>query len=271
MNNNELRYGFGKNWQSFVTHSLDAKRIGKAANSLRRLLQVEHLRGQSLLDIGCGSGLFSLAACLLGAERVTAFDYDIDSVRTSEALRQRAGIASERWQIQQGSVLDPAFLSTIEPADIVYSWGVLHHTGSMWQAIDEAVTKVRPGGTLVLAIYNHQERLIGGSAMWWQIKRFYNQSPPPLRRLTELAYVGALGLRDASALRGAAATWRGYTGGDVRGMDFWHDVRDWLGGFPYEYASTSAVASYLTERWGLQPIQIIPCQGYGCNEFVFRR
>src|SRR3712207_3811365 len=134
-----IRFAFGKNWQSFVDTALNSQRIVKAAASLRRLLNLEHLCGRTFLDIGCGSGLFSLAACLLGAERVIAFDYDTDSVDASRAVRARAGIPAERWSIEQGSILDRAFLDTVHPADIVYSWGVLHHTGAMWQALDNAV------------------------------------------------------------------------------------------------------------------------------------
>ncbi len=271
MMGNELRFGFGENWQSFVDNALDAKRIGKAANSLRQILNVEHLYGKSFLDIGCGSGLFSLAACLLGAERVVAFDYDVNSVQASVALRAKSNIPSERWQIIQGSILDTAFLHQIDAADIVYSWGVLHHTGSLWEAIDQAVSKIKPGGIIALAIYNHQERMIGGSAMWWHIKRFYNHAPYNVRRLTEYAYVSALLIRDLITLRHFIEIFRRYTGGDSRGMDFWHDVRDWLGGFPYEYATIEAMFNYLHGKFDLRLEYLKACSGYGCNEFVFRQ
>src|SRR5262245_20705144 len=99
MTGQNIRFGFGENWQSFVDTALNRERVGRAANSLRRLLKVDHLRGRSFLDIGCGSGLFSLAACLLGAENIVAFDYDPNSVQASIALRTRAGIAPDRWHI----------------------------------------------------------------------------------------------------------------------------------------------------------------------------
>jgi 2-polyprenyl-6-hydroxyphenyl methylase/3-demethylubiquinone-9 3-methyltransferase len=266
-----MRFAFGKNWQSFVDTALDTRRIVQASESLRRLLAVDHLRGRTFLDIGCGSGVFSLAACLLGAEHVVAFDYDQDSVGASMNVRARAGISAERWEIMQGSVLDRAFLERIEQADIVYSWGVLHHTGEMWQAIDNAALKVRPGGLLALALYNDVQRAIGGSMMWWQIKRFYNSAPLLARRLMEGGYAAAFLLKDTVGLRNPLKTVGEYSSTSGRGMDFWHDVRDWLGGFPYEYASPADVFTYLHSTYGFQLEYLNTSTGVGCNEFTFRR
>jgi 2-polyprenyl-3-methyl-5-hydroxy-6-metoxy-1,4-benzoquinol methylase len=269
MSSSEARYAFGANWQSYVDHALTPRRIAAAATSLRTLLGVEHLRGRTFLDVGCGSGLFSLAACLLGAERVMAFDYDDASVRASEILRSRAGISTSHWSIFQGSILDSTLVSQIEASDIVYSWGVLHHTGAMWQAIDNAAQLVRPEGLLAIAIYNHQRRWLLGSAMWWRVKRRYNRSSRLVRRLMEIAYVGALTSTDLCLSHDPFRTLRLYRE-DSRGMDFWHDVRDWLGGFPYEYATADAVAAHLSKRHGFELIRLQTSSGAGCNEFTFR-
>lgn len=267
----EMRFAFGKNWQSFVDTALNAQRIGKAAISLQRLLGTEHLRGRTFLDIGCGSGLFSLAACMLGAERVVAFDYDPQSVGASMAVRARAGIAAERWQIEQGSVLERAFLDRLGPADVVYSWGVLHHTGAMWRAIDNAAGQVLPGGQLALAIYNEVRRGVGGSAMWWQVKRVYNVAPQPLRRAMEGGYSAAYLLKEAAQLHNPLKTIASYSDDSGRGMDFWHDVRDWLGGFPYEYATPASVTGYLEAKHGLRTQYVHVSSGVGCNEYMFRK
>ena len=154
----ELRYGFGANWKHYVETSLNEARIANAVQSLRDLLALETLRGETFLDIGCGSGLFSLAACRLDAARVISFDFDADSVRTSQWLRERERIPEARWSIQQGSVLDPAFMASLPEVAILYSWGVLHHTGRMWDAIDAAAAKVAPGGRFAISIYNRVER-----------------------------------------------------------------------------------------------------------------
>jgi SAM-dependent methyltransferase len=265
------RFAFGENWQSFIDHVVDERRIAIAMKSLQRMLKATDLRGKTFLDIGCGSGLFSLAAVLLGAQRVAAFDYDPNSVRASLTLRQRASISAEQWHVSQGSILDPEFLATCEPVDVVYSWGVLHHTGSMWLAMDNAVAKVKPEGVLAIAIYNRVEKRIGGSATWWWLKRGYNRSPVWVRGLMERCYGSILMLRRAATLRSPVRMIREYGETVGRGMDFWHDVRDWLGGFPYEYATAGEVFNYLHEKHGLKLIYLNSHDGLGLNEFTFRR
>ncbi len=199
-----------------------------------------------------------------------AFDSDANSVEASRALRERSGIAAERWEIMSGSVLDPQFLATLPPADVVYSWGVLQHTGAMWQAIDNAVGLVRPNGVLAIAIFNNVERRLGGSRMWWYVKRRYNQSPAWARHLVEYGYGGSLLLRCLLAGRNPFAVVRNYDAGG-RGMDFWHDVRDWVGGFPYEYATAGEVFNYLHGKHGLQLEYLNTHDSHVCNEFTFRR
>ena len=88
----------------------------------------------TFLDVGCGSGLHSPAALTAGAKRIVSFDLDSDSVETSRRLWELVG-KPKNWVICQGSILDHEFVTTLEPADIVYSWGVLHHTGDMWTAL----------------------------------------------------------------------------------------------------------------------------------------
>src|SRR5579863_6772909 len=145
------RFAFGENWQRFLG-ILDADRIGRAEESLRGMLQISDLAGQSFLDIGCGSGLFSLAARRMGA-RVYSFDYDPQSVACARELRQRYFPQDSDWNINEGSALDAAYLSGLGRFDVVYSWGVLHHTGAMWSALDNAARLVAPRGKLFIAIY----------------------------------------------------------------------------------------------------------------------
>lgn len=267
----ELRFGFGLNWRSFVEQSITPQRIATSAQGLRRLLGVENLCGRTFLDIGCGSGLSSLAACLLGAHQVIAFDYDDNSVLAAEQLRRRTHIAPKRWQIQQGSVLDLSFMASLPDADIVYSWGVLHHTGAMWQALDAAVQKVRPGGLLAIAIYNYVEREPGGSATWLRIKRIYNQVPLPVQRAMEFGYVGTFALLSVLAGQNPIRNIHQYTRTSLRGMDFMHDVRDWLGGLPFEYATAGELFRYLYTHHHLSLVYLNTHDGHGCNELTFRK
>ncbi|HYM81435.1 MAG TPA: class I SAM-dependent methyltransferase [Candidatus Limnocylindria bacterium] len=268
----ELRFGFGRNWRSFVDASLSEERVAEAERSLQALLRRDSLRGLVFVDIGCGSGLFSLAACRLDAARVVSFDFDPDSVATAEYVRQRYGIAVDRWQIARGSILDPKPIAGLGPADVVYSWGVLHHTGQMWKAIDNAVGLVKPGGALAISIYNNVQRMPDSSAMWWRIKRAYNRAGPVRRRLMEFAYVSNFVATRLVTLRNPFRAMADRSGGTGRrGMDFWHDVRDWLGGFPYEYATAGEVFNYVHERHGLALEYLRTQDGNVCNEFLFRK
>ena len=267
----ELRFGFGKNWQSYVENVLSEPRIANATASLKRLLKADHLQGQTLLDIGCGSGLFSLAAYKLHAEHITAFDYDPHSVQASITTRNRFKVPAERWQITQGSVLDKEFMVALEPADIVYSWGVLHHTGAMWEAINNAVGKVKPGGKLAIAIYNNVEKKVGGSVMWWKIKKAYNQAPPVAQRAMIYAYSANVLARHLLTGRNPLKLFGASSGSIGRGMEFWHDAADWMGGFPYEYATAGVIFNYLHDTFGFELEYLRTGDGHGCNEFLFRR
>ena len=147
------RFEFGKNWANFLA-VLDEERITEAERSLREKLGVETLRGMTFLDVGCGSGLFSLAAARLGAKRVHSFDFDPSSVGCASELRRRFFPGSDTWSIEPGSALDPAYLEQLGMWDVVYSWGVLHHTGDMWQALGNVAPLVRSDGTLVVPLSN---------------------------------------------------------------------------------------------------------------------
>jgi 2-polyprenyl-6-hydroxyphenyl methylase/3-demethylubiquinone-9 3-methyltransferase len=257
----ERRFAFGRNWQSFLG-TVDDARIDQAVASLERL--VGDLTGRTVLDVGCGSGLFSLAACRLGAASVVGFDLDPDSVAAATTLRSRSGIPPARWAIRQGSALDPDFLASLAPADVAYAWGVLHHTGAMWRAIELVTGRVAPGGTLVLAIYNRRGGPLGSRAAWW-LKQLYHRLPLAGRRGLEAAYLAQWRIRP-----GGRATLRAYASGRARGMDPRHDVRDWLGGLPYEYATVDEVRGAV-ERLGFRLERVAPSRGLGCNEFVFAR
>ena len=260
-----MRFPFGQNWHSFLS-LLDEDRIEEACRSLRESLQRETLHGVRMLDIGSGSGLFSLAAHRMGAE-VVAFDYDPDSVACTSELRRRFAPTSERWHVLQGSVLDPAFMSQLGQFDLVYSWGVLHHTGEMWRAVNLAAERVRPGGTLMIALYNDQG---WRSRLWWRIKRVYCSGAAG-RALVGGAlypifflYALSLDVRNLALLGTHIREYR-----RQRGMSIFHDWRDWLGGFPFEVASPATVAGRLGDGFVLQRQTLT--RGWGCNEFVMVR
>ena len=263
------RFEFGRNWSRFL-RLVDESRIQQAEASLGRMLREPSLAGRTFLDIGCGSGLFSLAAARLGA-RVHSFDFDTSSVACTRELRTRFAPAGASWDVEQGSVLDAGYMSGLGSFDVVYSWGVLHHTGRMWEAMEAACAAVRPGGKLYIAIYND---LGTRSVRWRAIKRTYNKLPRPLRMpFTALVSAPEEGKAVARALlRGRPAEilqrWRAPRN---RGMSHWRDIVDWVGGYPYECAAPEQIFDFCRDR-GFTLISL-RCGGVGlgCNEFVFER
>ncbi|MFG1686366.1 class I SAM-dependent methyltransferase [Nonomuraea sp. NPDC049269] len=260
------RFAFGDNWLSFL-ELVDEPRIAKAVTSLKDALGVSDLAGHTFLDVGCGSGLFSLAAHRLGA-RVHSFDFDAKSVAASAKLRSIFAPQSA-WSVAQGSILDEAYTRTLGVHDVVYSWGVLHHTGAMWQAIEAASRLVAPNGLLYISIYNDQGL---ASRLWWRVKRRYVQSGPVVRRQLVLAFGTYFGIRGALARAVKRAC-----GAKVppavrsRGMSAHHDLVDWIGGFPFEVAAPEEIFGVLRRR-GFDLRYLKTCAGgYGCNEYVFAR
>lgn len=263
----EVRFAFGKNWQRFL-RMLNEARIAKAEASLRDMLQVENLHQQSFLDAGCGSGVFSLAAMRLGARRVHSFDYDRDSVGCAQELKRRFFPGAPNWTIEQGDVLSPAYLSPLGQFDVVYSWGVLHHTGNMHLAFENVISMVAPKGKLFIAIYNDQGLASRG---WMFVKRCFSRWP--VLRPFIVAWFGLYFIvRDffVDLLIFARNPFqRYYRRNDPRGMAFWPDLLDWLGGYPFEVASVQHVTDFFTSR-GFDLLRLDDVSHYsGNNQFVF--
>jgi 2-polyprenyl-3-methyl-5-hydroxy-6-metoxy-1,4-benzoquinol methylase len=263
------RFGFGENWFRFLK-TVDAERIRQAERSLQEMLGKPDLAGKTFLDAGCGSGLFSLAAVRLGAERVRSFDVDVQSVACAQELRRRFAEGS-RWEIDQGNILSDSFVDSLGSWDIVYSWGVLHHTGEMWRALDRIGKLVAPGGNLFVSIYNDQGFR---SRVWRRVKRTYNRLPPPLRTPYALAVMlprELLSAGVATAVGRPGDYIRSWTGQRKRGMSRWHDLIDWVGGYPFEVARPEEIFDFFYER-GFVLRRLRTCGGgLGCNEFVFER
>ena len=263
----ETRFAFGRNWASFL-RVLDEARIRTATASLAAMLQRTDLRGLRFLDVGCGSGLFSLAARRLGAS-VVSFDLDRDSVACTRELRRRYFPDDAAWDVQEGSALDAPLLASLGKFDIVYSWGVLHHTGAMWRALDLIRGPIGPGGQLFIAIYNDQG---AWSRRWAAIKRAYCSSSL-WRAVIVATIIPYWVLRELAAdllwLRNPFRRYTEYR--SSRGMSVWHDWIDWLGGYPFEVAKPEQILDFFRAR-GLVLTRLATAGGSpGCNEFVFHR
>ncbi len=262
----EPRFAFGRNWQRYLA-GVTEERLEAARQELAGMLEVEDLAGKSFLDIGSGSGIHSLAAARLGA-RVTSFDFDAESVRCTEEVRARHGEGFE-WTVEEGSILDDDFAAAQGVFDVVYSWGVLHHTGDQWHALENAMGRVADGGRLFIALYNDQG---GASRRWRAIKRAYVGAPRPLRWCLVVA-VGAYfeAKRSLSALLRLRNPLPFRRSGRRRGMSVWNDLVDWVGGYPFEVSKPEEVFEACRAR-GFRLRRLRTCGGgLGCNEFVFEK
>lgn len=264
-----MAFDFGRNWRDFLDHTDVDAGARNMEQSLRDFLGEERVRAKTFLDIGCGTGLASLAALRLGAAKVTGIDVSENSVRCAEDVRARFGYGPERWDVRHGSVLDAAFVESLPVSDVVYAWGVLHHTGDMWKALQHATLPVAPGGSLFVSIYNDQG---ARSKAWRMLKRIYCSGLAGRWFVTALgsAYFFLVCLKeDLLRFRDPTRRYREYR--KNRGMSVLHDWIDWFGGYPFEVAKVDQIFQFYHSR-GFELTNLVSVGGaLGCNEFVFRR
>jgi 2-polyprenyl-3-methyl-5-hydroxy-6-metoxy-1,4-benzoquinol methylase len=269
VNQRAPQFDFGQNWKSFSESALTSERVESARADFRDLTQGITLRGRTFLDIGFGQGL---ALCLAQEAGAKAYANDIDP-KCVEALKATARFFSEfdadSIPTVIGSILDETTLQTLRQLspvteaggfDIVHSWGVLHHTGAMAEATQRVASLVRPGGCLIIAIYNTH----WSSPAWNFIKRAFVTMPALVQRIFTALFFPLIFIAKMAVMRRNPLQ-------KERGMDFYHDVVDWIGGYPYEHATVGHIKA-LVESFGFKLERIIPAAvPTGCNQFVFRR
>lgn len=264
------RFEFGKNWHNYLL-ILNDRRIKEAEESLKQMLEINDLRGKSFLDIGSGSGLFSLAARRLGA-KVHSFDYDLQSVACTSELKNKYFAGDINWTVEHGDVLDSEYLYNLGQYDIVYSWGVLHHSGDMWQALENVASLLKKSAKLFIAIYNDQG---GASKRWLKVKKVYNHSNKLIKLLLVIG-VGVFFEGRSAVIRMVRfqnplpfKDWKRRK--ENRGMSVWYDLVDWVGGYPFEVAKPEEIFNFYRKK-GLILEMLNTCAGgQGCNEYVFKK
>lgn len=260
-------FSFGKNWQNFIS-SLTEEKIGNARKLIVDFLGGEDaIRGKTFVDIGCGSGLFSHVAYKLGAARVVSVDVDEFSVACTQYLKEKQN-NPENWEIKQGSALDEKFIKSLGKFDIVYSWGVLHHTGDMYRAFDVIANLMHDQSELCIAIYGRNgSGWTGSPETWLKVKKVYNRSGKIGKKLLYFGYVVYF---FAVNVRFKQNPWKKINSYKERGMEWSNDVIDWLGGYPYEFAWPKEIIGYF-EKKGMSCKKINDRNGIACNEYLFIR
>ncbi len=262
----ETRYDFGRNWSDYA-NTLTEERLGHAKTALMKL--IPDVKGKSFMDIGSGSGLHSLAALEMGAEQVLAIDYDGQSVATTQALLLQSPNA-DKAACKQADILDLNSISHEEQFDIVYSWGVLHHTGDVWRALENAIKFVKPGGTLAIALYMRTPL-----CDFWKVEKQIYSGNMWVRPIIKYPFAATLVCHHLIRKGTSAASFvKSYE--QDRGMSFMHDIDDWLGGYPYESVTDEEVLSFCTDR-DLLLVKKYHTDagtgifGTGCGEWVFEK
>ncbi|GAK49906.1 3-demethylubiquinone-9 3-methyltransferase [Candidatus Moduliflexus flocculans] len=255
------QFAFGRNWQQYVEYALTPEKIEQARQAFRQLCDGVAFQDRTFLDIGFGQGLALCLAHEMGA-KVLGIDIDNENVPSLQKTLTAFNFScSPPYRI--ASILDDNLVEELRHRgefDIVHSWGVLHHTGDMWQAICNAARLVKPDGVFILSIYNQH----WSSPLWRLIKWSYNHAPCVAQRLFVLLFYPIIYLTKFLV-----------TGQNPkhkqRGMDFFYDVVDWVGGYPYEYASAEAVCNFIC-RLGFDTVRVIPANiPTACNQFVFKK
>ncbi len=264
MSREKVTFSFGKNWDNFVQAHFSEERVEISKRHLLNFLELNDMEGKYFLDIGCGSGLHSLTAFKADTKRIVSLDIDPYSILATKRIREMYG-NPYNWEVLHGSILDKDFISKIEPADIVYSWGVLHHTGNLWQAIRNAATLIKDGGIFYIAIYEKTP----DSDYWINIKKRYNRSSWIVKRVMELGYVWYVFFKTTSMSKIKSSISYIINYRKNRGMEFWTDVRDWLGGWPYEPATLEEVCQFCEKELSLEKVKVKT--GEANIEYLFRK
>ena len=260
MKNEKITFSFGANWQNLLK-IVDEKDFERSLTDLKRWFnnRVE-LEGKNIIDIGSGSGMHSLMLNTFKPNKLFSFDYDINSVNATKSLYEKAGKPSN-WNVEHGSILDKNYISKLGLYDLVYSWGVLHHTGSMWEAIENAIILVKPNGYFLISIYQ------GVKTYDYDLflKKKYNRVGFLYKKWMEWRLFILPAMKERLKNKKNPFGWNEKRS---RGMNVYNDIVDWLGGLPYEVADDKQMEDFFQKR-GFTIIE--KDMSEACGTYLFKK
>ncbi len=264
---------FGDIFSKFYNDPSVGFHIDEAKKSLEPFLLGDDLSGKTFLDAGCGGGLFSVAAHRLNASAITSFDNDSKMLSFCSEIKSREGFEAH-WQILEGSILDLQFVKSLGSFDYVYCWGVVHHTGDMWKAIENIISVVKSGGCIYLGVYNNasafgfwDDRRFGSSKFWYRVKKMIYLSPKFIKKAALLISLFFYRLVSATDSMTGGYKFKNF---HERGMTGSVAIQDWLFGFPYEFASVDEVVNYMIGQ-GFRLERIDSNIGLRTNHYLFQK
>ena len=265
------RFRFGENWTNFIKDTLDDRTIKGAIDSTQFALKNAGLsfKNLNIIDIGCGSGLFSLVALKLGAKHVTCFDYDPESVDCTRDLLKSQDFSEDKFTCMEGDILDQNFIKSLGKFDLVYSWGVLHHTGNLDKAIRNAALLVADRGSIFVALY--QQTFLDN--FWKLEKKLYSSSNKSIQSIISSLWI--IKTKLSFAIKGISFDEMVASYKSKRGMNYYKNVHDWLGGYPYEGISPANYIDLIVSLGFEKSYVSLPGKYWalssGCNEYIFKK
>lgn len=259
-------FSFGVNWFDYTCNFVNEHVIQEAGKNIDEWLNKNgELAGKSVIDVGCGSGLSSLCLIRRNVKELVSFDIDPNCLKATQKLAElfAADTPKDIWKIQRGSILDDEYINNLGQFDIVHSWGVLHHTGNMWKAIENAIKLVKDDGLLFITLYSG----ISTYEKDWTAKKNYNQAT----RLGKINYIAdyiMLIKHDRQCQKKDPDAWN--TMQSSRGMSVYNDVVDWLGGFPYEVTNTKTIVNFCN-KFNLTLVKCNDPVAQACHEWLFKK
>ena len=270
------RFSFGSNWNEFIDNSITNKSFDRklkyCINHLSNTFS-KSIDKKIFIDIGCGSGLFSLAAIKLNASKVLSFDFDLNSVNTTNKLLSLKGVDKEKANSLQHDIRNEIILSNYLNAEqskkiqkFIYCAGVVHHTGNVYLSMDN-VSKLanNKNDEIFISIYNKIPVL---TFLWWLEKKIYI-NVGIWRRLALFIWLFAWSSYWILKLQNPIKNIQRY-GDNDRGMSFLTDAKDWLGGYPYEPLYKEDVIAFFKKR-NFELINFNRGGNWGLNDYLFKK